>query len=125
MSASLIGLEGVMNALSKTANNIEEGLKALVDETADAVCSDAKDNVHSDYTGDLAESIAVEEKPDKTGYAKKVGPSDGLRQSSGGIPYSILHEFGTTKSPAKPFLRPAYRAHVQEFKAKAKKILSK
>ena len=83
---------------------------------------DARSNT-AVLSGKLSESVDHEvEKESSNIYMVKVGPSDNLRQSKQGKPYSIFNEYGTSNMAAQPFLRPACDAHEGELKKELKGI---
>lgn len=106
-----ISVKGAVG-LSRKLNNIAEGLRGEILLTAAqtgalAVEGDARANVPI-RTGALKNSIrreVVKSEPD----IAVVKVTSGGRDVHGGRPVGFFVEFGTSKTPAQPFMRPAIR----------------
>ena len=117
-----MGLGSTMAKLDVISKGSFGKVKKAVDNVAQAIEQDARSNA-AVLTGELLESVDHEvEKESSNIYMVKVGPSDSLRQSKQGKPYSIFNEYGTSNMAAQPFLRPACDAHEGELKKELKDI---
>jgi HK97 gp10 family phage protein len=84
------------NRFPQVAAELKAGRARIVKETAETVRDDAKQRAPV-RTGQLRDSIAVE------------GEGDAARVTVG-APHGVYVEYGTSRSPAQPFLWPAVEA---------------
>ena len=114
--AELVGSRALFVKLAAMEKNLSGDVKQAIDNGAEMIRGDAQ-ILAPEETGALSISIGVEVIHDQPmGYAKKIGPTDDLKSSKAGKPYSIFQEFGTSKMAASPYLRPAYDANISAIK---------
>jgi len=119
-----VNVEGA-EELQKMFANMSDEAEAILDEAAEkgakVVLSTAKNTAaFKDRTGALRKSLRI--KKEKTKAKNKVsyqiGPKYAKKNSSGGVNYGHLVEFGVPSRgiPARPFLRPALDENFSEIK---------
>lgn len=91
----------------------------LIEETSEKVMRDAKELAPTD-SGDLEKSIRTNLSMLADELAGEV-----IAGGTKKVFYAWFVENGTEKAAAQPFLLPAYEAHVQDFIAGLKRILSR
>ena len=112
------GLEELVKVFEKMPEVAQEALDSASKEAANVVLQSAKRNCPV-KSGKLRDSLDIKaektSKPTKRSYQVY---SKGVSQ--GGVRYAFAVEAGTSKAPAKPFLRPA----LDENKENIKKTIS-
>jgi HK97 gp10 family phage protein len=98
--------------LPQISLEIRVRLDDLVDETAEAIASAAKDRVPVD-SGKLRNAIHTEERPD--GAHVVAGNEEAF--------YGHIIEHGSVKTPPRPFLVPALESERTQAEAKGQAIL--
>lgn len=91
---------------------------ALIEKTAEAIKDDAKE-LAPKKSHALEKSIRTD--------LKKIASELSASVIAGGtrkVYYQHFVEFGTSKRPAQPYLKPAYEKHIPGFIAELKRILS-
>lgn len=108
MSSEIKGLEELIKNLTALPDKLEKRvIRAAVRQGANVIKKKAQDYVPVDK-GDLKKSIKVSGSKAKPGViAFKVRPT-GNKKKGISIFYGRFQEFGTSKMPAHPFMRPAY-----------------
>ena len=115
-NAGVIGLDDLHKAFAGVLEAVagDELAQVLAEAGDEILVPDIKERAPR-RTGDLAESIeaVVEEKGKDKGAAK-------VRATKF---YGMFHEFGTSKMPARPFMRPSFDEHKDEVIESARKKL--
>lgn len=108
-SVNMAGMDELLAQLDRLGENTSKTLKEAVMKGAEIVREDASRRAPR-RTGKLSQSIIVESAEVEPDYASvKIGPNKGAF-------YGTFVERGTSKMPAKPFLRPAWDANKREVK---------
>jgi HK97 gp10 family phage protein len=109
----MTGMEELFNQLDSLGEDASKALKEAVMKGAEIVREDASRRAPR-RTGKLSQSIIIESAEVEPDYVSvKIGPNKEAF-------YGRFVEMGTSKMPAKPFLRPAWDAN----KENVKKIIS-
>lgn len=140
-SFRISGAGDILSAIDELADDFRKGGEQNVLRAAGRVIeSAAKANAsHSQRTGQLAKSIGLKVKkvkrgPDRGNYTVRVGARTGFATviMEGGKPkrtdpvrYAHFVEYGTSKIPAKPFIRPAVESTKEEVVSVMAKALEK
>jgi len=112
-SVDMTGMEELFNQLDSLGEDASKALKEAVMKGAEIVREDASRRAPR-RTGKLSQSIIIESAEVEPDYVSvKIGPNKEAF-------YGRFVEMGTSKMPAKPFLRPAWDAN----KENVKKIIS-
>jgi len=98
------GLEELKKKLAKIDNTAQVTLNNASEEVARAVLNTAITLAPKD-TGALRESLDMKKEKTKEGKFSWQVYSAG--KNDGGVRYAFVHEFGTSKIQARPFMRPA------------------
>lgn len=108
MSSEIKGLEELIKNLNSLPDKLEKRvIRAAVRQGANVIKKKAQSYVPIDK-GDLKKSIKVSGEKAKPGViAFKVRPT-GNKKKGISVFYGRFQEFGTSKMPAHPFMRPAY-----------------
>lgn len=105
------GLRELNNALAALPRAVSKRVQLeVLTRQAEKIAADARELAPKD-TGDLKLSIMVGSKLStrQAGIFKKEDPNDVVvHVGPGPLPQAHLQEFGTVKSPAQPFMRPAW-----------------
>lgn len=94
------GIDSLMKTLTKKAEGLDGAVAEAVEETAEIMLRDAKAAVPLDKTK-LEDSID---------YEIERGDGETTAVISASHPSAMSVEFGTDKTPASPFLRPAFES---------------
>lgn len=106
VTVRVVGRERLIKRLKSVLLDTRDGVREEAEEAANRIQRRAKEFVPVD-TGRLRDSIRVTQ----TGKASfNVGPGDEVE-------YAEYVEFGTSRSPAQPYMRPALEAERREFPA--------
>ena len=106
------GGDRLRSTLRRFPDALTKELKGVIAAGAELVRDEARDRVPVD-TGELKAALLA--KPSKDGLSAKDGYSpkrSGFKRAwkQAGWRFHFI-EFGTKKTPARPFLRPAFRTH--------------
>lgn len=113
------GLKECMKAFDEADKACVKALRKAVKDSAKPVLADAKNNVkpsadgsHGKPPGTLKRDLTIkaEKTPDKAKYVVRVGLKSRKTAKAvdeNGTPYGVFVEYGTSKTPAQPFLKPA------------------
>jgi HK97 gp10 family phage protein len=110
LTVELKGVDGVLNKLKAYANGTRTRVENVIAETLLTIEADAKELAPVD-TGLLRSSI----------HSNLQGSFKGT--VSVNVDYAIHIEYGTVKTPAQPFLIPAYQKNKDEFLKALKEAL--
>ena len=107
MSTEIKGLEGLIKTLNSLPDKLENKIiRAAVRKGANVVRDKARQNVPKD-TGNLQKSIITSGAKVSGKIAFRVSLKQRKTKNSKDPYYGRFVEFGTSKMPAKPFMRPA------------------
>ncbi len=107
LNIKMEGMDIVINNLKGLDKSVTDDVQKALTEGADIITRRTKGNIASTFkrkTGNLASSPVTKEMPQKEGWAL-VSVSAIDRKKA---PHAHLHEYGTSRIPARPFLRPAF-----------------
>lgn len=120
------GLKEAMKFFDEADKASVKALRKAIKDSAKPVMADAKNRVpasadgsHGKPPGTLKKDITImaEKAPEKTKYVVRVGlkrRKSAKALDEKGNPYGIFVEYGTSKSPASPYMRPALNENREE-----------
>jgi HK97 gp10 family phage protein len=103
----ITGVNEIKLNLDRLDKSVIEDVQKALTEGADIVTKRTRDKIRSNFktkTGNLADSPITRSMPQKLGWAL-VSISAIDRKKA---PHAHLHEYGTSRMPARPFQRPAF-----------------
>ena len=102
----IVGEKELIKQFEKLEDDMRNAVvNNAIDKAGDAVMADAKANVPVD-TGELRDSIEKTLRQGNKGGVVEVGSNIGSSAQAHGY-YAFFVEYGTSKMPPKPYLRPA------------------
>lgn len=122
----LIGLKEVMRAFDKADKEMVKQLRKSVKEAAKPVLKAAKqkapvseDGANGLPPGTLKKDLTIiaERSKNKAKYTVRVGQKRRKKAkavNANGVPYGGMVEYGTSKTPAQPFMKPALEENREE-----------
>jgi len=124
----LIGADRLIARLVKVANALDPGAARVLKTVAENTRDTAKELCPVD-TGSLQRSIRVQVHARPAGHVHSVGISAGgyvtNPRTGRKVDYAVHVEYGTSRTPAQPFMRPAVEQHKKELQKRMKEVVKR